>query len=353
MKVSLERPIRTFRRSRGLAGLLVLTLTFFLAHPPALDAAARLRLGTLVPKGSSYYKHLQVMGQEWQKATRNAVRLVIYPDGRMGGEAEMVRRMRNRQLQAGMLTAVGLAEIEPQVAGLQSIPMMFRSFEEVDYVGKRLQPDLEKRLEAKGFVVVFWADAGWVQFFTASPVTYPEDMKKLKIWTWAGNPDQVDLYKKAGFTPVPLETKDIVLSMQTKAVTAIPMPPTVAMVSQVDKLAPHMLDLNWAPLVGACIVTKSVWDKLTPAQQQEMRRIAKVTGEKIQSDGRREAEESIEAMKKRGLKVHTVTPDVEKKWRDTAEAFYPEIRERMVPAEVFDRVEELLKAYRASRATSP
>ena len=112
----------------------------------------RVRLGTLAPRGSSYTKHLVAMGEQWRQAPGGGVLLTVYPDGVMGSEADMVRRMRLGQLQAGMLTATGLAQIEPAVTGLQLMPMMFRSLEEVDYIGERLQPMLEKRLEEKGFV---------------------------------------------------------------------------------------------------------------------------------------------------------------------------------------------------------
>ena len=125
----------------------------------------KVRLGTLAPRGSSYYKHLQAMGEKWRTAPGGGVALTLYPDGTMGSEADMVRRMRLGQLQAGMLTAVGLAEIEPAVTGLQSMPLMFRTLEEVDYIGEKLQPMLEKRLEEKGFVALFWSDTGWVRFF--------------------------------------------------------------------------------------------------------------------------------------------------------------------------------------------
>src|SRR3972149_10975885 len=94
----------------------------------------RVGLGTLAPRGSSYYKHLQAMGEKWRKAPGGGVQLTIYPDGTMGGEADMVRRMRLGQLQAGMLTAGGLADIEPAVRGLQNLPMMFRPLGEVGYI---------------------------------------------------------------------------------------------------------------------------------------------------------------------------------------------------------------------------
>ena len=79
----------------------------------AAGRPARIRLGTLAPKGSSSYRHLQEMGQKWKQIPTGGASLTIYADGTMGGEADMVRRMRIGQLQAGLLTTVGLAEIDP------------------------------------------------------------------------------------------------------------------------------------------------------------------------------------------------------------------------------------------------
>src|SRR5574341_1100035 len=159
----------------------------------------KVRLGTIAPRGSSYTKHLLAIGAQWRPAPGGGVQLTIYPDGTMGTEADMVRRMRLGQLQAGMLTAMGLADIEPAVTGLQNLPMMFRSLEEVDYIGEKLQPMLEKRLEEKGFVVLFWGDTGWVRFFSKQPVIRPDDLKKTKLFVWAGSAVEVDTYRSVGF----------------------------------------------------------------------------------------------------------------------------------------------------------
>jgi len=48
-----------------------------------------------------------------------------------------------------------------------------------------------------------------------------------------------------------------------------------------------------------------------------------------------------------GLKVQPVTPELEAEWRKVAEHAYPMIRGNMVPAELFDEVQRLLKEYRA------
>jgi TRAP-type C4-dicarboxylate transport system, periplasmic component len=122
-----------------------------------MQAQQRVKLGTLAPKDSSFHRILIDMGSQW---STQGVELKIYAGGARGGESEMVSHMRNGALDAGLLTAVGLSDIDPSVQALQSIPMFFRSLAEVDYVGEKLRPRLEKRLREKGFVVLFWADAG-------------------------------------------------------------------------------------------------------------------------------------------------------------------------------------------------
>lgn len=310
--------------------------------------AVKARLGTLAPKGSSYTRHLMAMGEKWRQAPGGGVQLTIYPDGTMGSEADMVRRMRLGQLQAGMLTAVGLAEIEPAVAGLQNLPMMFRSLAEVDYIGEKLQPRLEKRLEDKGFVVLFWGDSGWVRFFSKQPIVRPEDLRKAKLFVWTRSAADVETYRSVGFNPVPLETVDILPSLQTGLINAVPLPPSIALASQVDKAAPHMLDLAYAPLVGAGVITKKTWDAVPPEGREALRKAAAEAGTLIKADGRRESAESVEAMKKRGLQVHTPTPEIDAEWRREVEAAYPKVRGAIVPADIFDEVVKHLADYRAA-----
>ena len=328
----------------GLSGVLGSLSRVFGAGGPV-----RVRLGTLAPRGSSYYKHLQAMGEAWRRAPGGGVLLTIYPDGTMGSESDMVRRMRLGQLQAGMLTAVGLAEIELAVAGLQNLPMMFRSLEEVDYIGEKLRPMLEKRLEEKGFVVLFWGDTGWVRFFSKQPVIHPDDLKKSKLFVWTGSAADVDIYRSVGLNPVPLEAVDILPNLQTGLINAVPLPPSIALAGQVDGMAPNMLDVAWAPLVGATVITKKIWDAIPVEGRETLRKAATEAGKLIKADGRRESVESVEAMRKRGLRVHAVTPEVEAEWRREVEAAYPKIRGAIVPAEIFDEVVKQLKAYRAAR----
>ena len=55
-------------------------------------------------------------------------------------------------------------------------------------------------------------------------------------------------------------------------------------------------------------------------------------------------------MEKRGLKVTRMVPELETEWRTAAEAVYPKIRGRLVPADIFDEALRLIREYRSARA---
>lgn len=311
-----------------------------------LAAERTVKLGTVAPRDSSYHKILLQMGQAWRGS---GVELKVYPGGVLGGEAEMVRRMKTGALDAALLTVSGLSDIDDSVRALQNMPLLFRSLDEADFIGERLRPRLEKNLRARGFVVLFWGDAGWVRFFSKTPVLTPDDLRRTKLFTWAGDTDAVEIYKSAGFHPVPLETSDIVTSLQTGMINAVPMPPYIALATQVYPLAPHMLEINWAPLVGALVVTESSWNRFTPAQQSALARAAAQYGLQIKQRNRLESDQAVEAMKKRGLVVHPLTPELEAVWRRETEAIYPRLRGKLVPADLFDEVRRLLQERRAHK----
>ncbi len=138
------------------------------------------KMATLAPKGSSWHLILQEMGEKWKAVSGGRVTVTLYPGGVAGDDEDVVRKMRLGTLNAGLFTSIGLGDIDRTVLALQ-IPMLFESYDELDYVREKMSPDLEKIFEQKGFVVLNWTDAGWVHFFTKTPVHTPDDLKALKL----------------------------------------------------------------------------------------------------------------------------------------------------------------------------
>jgi TRAP-type transport system periplasmic protein len=318
--------------------------------PTAQANNQQLRIGSLVPKNSLYHRQLLDVAESWRTAQGAGAKYLVYPDGSQGGEAEMARRMRIGQLQGALLSVVGLREIEPSIAALQSMPLLFRSWEELDFVREKMRSAMEKKFLDKGFVVLAWGDAGWVRFFSKEAALRPDDYKRMKFFAWGSEPDQQNIMKSLGYTPVPLETTDILPAIQTGMINVVPSTPYFALATQVYNTAPHMLDINWAPIVGALVVTRKAWDGMSPDVQTAVRAASDKAGAQIRTKARQEVEEAVDAMKKRGLTVNKPNAAQMKEWNDLAEKLYPRIRGTMVPTETFDEVMAHLKTYRAGQA---
>lgn len=341
--------MKTSAARRNIGVLLPLCALLTVLAPAAARAQTRIRLATLLPRGSSQYHTLEEMGQQWRTITNGGITLTIYADGTMGSEEDTVRRMRIGQIQAATLSVAGLSEIDPSVSALQKIPMLYRSLDEVEFVRSRMRPELERRMAEKGFVVLFWGDVGWVQIFSRQPIVRPEESMKTKVFVGATDADEAAVVRGFGYQVVPLEWSDVLTSLQTGLVDTVPTVPMLALAGQYDLVAKHMLQLNYVPLVGATVITKKAWDAISPDVQAALLNASTDTGVRIQAKGRAESTEAIEAMKKRGLQVHPVPPELEQEWRQFFEAGYSKVRGRIVPADFFDEVQGILAEYRSAR----
>jgi len=310
-----------------------------------------IKMGTLAPDGSPWHQALQLMGERWRKISAGQVKLVIYPGGVLGDEPDMVNKMRIGQIQAAGLSGAGLSGIEPGVMALQ-IPMMFDSYEELDYVRERVAPRLEKMVEARGYVVLNWGDVGWVHFFTTRPASRMGDMRKMKLLTLAGDNDTLELWKANGFRAVPLAATDILTGLQTGLVEAVPNTPLFALLDQSFGIARNMIDVKWAPLIGATVITRRMWDSLPAAQRSDMMKAAREAGVSLRDGIRKMGDEAIVTMQKRRLQVIHADAAALAEWRREAEGVYPKLRGGQVPAELFDEVRKLRDEYRATAVGS-
>jgi TRAP-type C4-dicarboxylate transport system substrate-binding protein len=325
----------------------------FIAPLFAAEPALKLRVATVAPRGSSFHQHFQAMGEQWKSAPGGGVLLDIYP-GTQGGEPTIVRRMNPRvaQLDGAMLTGLGIQMIDPDVTALQLMPMMFRSWEEVDFVRERLRPRLEKKLYDKGYVVLFWADAGWVRFFSKKRVLHPTDLKPMKVYASSGDPRTVEMMK-AYYNPIVLEPDKILTSLQTDMINVVPMPAFLANFLQVSTQTGNMLDMNYAPIIGAMVITRRAWDKLPAETQAALRASGEATGTIIRRASREEDLAAIKTMReKHHLQVNELPAGAQMEWQTEIAKIYPKLRGDVVPADLFDEVEAALKEFRAKNPPS-
>ena len=311
----------------------------------------RIRIGTSAPKNSLWNETLMYLRQDWIKISNSELDISILAGGVLGDELEMVRMLRAGRIEAVGLSSVGLSRIDKSIACLQ-IPMMFRSYEELDYVRERIAPRLEQKLEERGFKVLHWADAGWVHTFTKKPANTPGDLRKMKLFTAAGDPETEKLYKEFGFHSVQLSQTDMVPSLQTGMIDAVNIPPLYALINEFYRQAPYMIGVKWTPLIAGTVISLKVWQQLPEKYRPQMLEAARKAGNRLRGEIRQMGEDSIREMRKRGLKVVGLDSATLAAWQLEAEKAYPELRGRYTPADLFDEVQRLRDEFRKSGGQS-
>ena len=320
-----------------LLGWFCIAAIFFSVSASTAQGAGEIviKVATLAPQGSEWHKILQEMGAEWQKASNGRIVFRLYPGGVTGDDQDIVRKMRLGTLDAGLLTIGGLSYIDRGVIALE-VPMAYADYDELDCVSAQIGPQLERRIEAKGFVVLGWTDGGWAHFFTRSPVRTPDDLKKLKMYVGTGDDQYVELVKRAGFNPVPLPSSEIATALQTGLVGAITMSSQGVLLLQWYKQLKHMTDLKWAVLLGGIVITKSAWEKIPVEIQPAIRQASLKAAQRMREFSVQTEQKDIDALKNNGVEIVAVDGKVLDEWRRLIEGIIPQVRGAYVPAEPLD-----------------
>jgi TRAP-type transport system periplasmic protein len=334
---------RSFLGALGTAGLVGLAPRLLQAQA---SAGPVLRFAMVVPSGSGFYQRLMALSSEWQKGPGGA-RMDLYA-GTQGGETQIVRRLRVGQIQGAMLTSDGLGQIEPGITALQLMPLMFRNWDEVEFARDAVKSELEGRMNKAGYVVLIWGDAGWVRFFSKTQIRNIKDLKSMRVFASSTSPEALQILRSY-YTPVVLDPDKILLALRNGMIDALPVPASFANYSQVATQAPYMLDVRWAPVTGALIMSKRAWDGLDAPTREWIRTSCDKAGPGIRQSARAEDDLAVKAMQdKQGLKVTTMTAEAEREWRTEVARLYPRIRGTLVPAAMFDAAVDTLKTRRAA-----
>ena len=170
MVSQLTRTRRALTAAALAAALIVIATATLPAQAPIL-----VKMATMVPDGSSWHLVLKEVAAQWGKVSAGKVKVNLYAGSSAGEDPDVVRKMTLGTLNAAVLTSVGISELDKTVYAL-SIPMAYTDYEEVYYVLDKMRPRLEANILAKGYIVLNWADGGWVQFFAQKPVAAPDDL---------------------------------------------------------------------------------------------------------------------------------------------------------------------------------
>ena len=339
----------------GRGGRLVVVLAVALLTAAAGQATKKplyIKMASLAPEGSPWHQVLQEIAQDWRDLSDGRVRLKIYAGGVVGDESDMVRKMRLNQVQAAALTAEGLSYIDKGIYGL-SLPLLVSNYAELDWIRAQVEPELRRRYEEKGVVVLAWADVGWAYWFTREPVKTPDDLREQRLFTWAGDPNSPRLWKAAGFQAVPLSAVDVLPGLQTGLIDAVDSTPLTVASFQWFALAKYMTNLPWAAMTGGLIINRTAWERIPAELRPRLLAAAQKRALRIQREIRYTDADAVKVMKEHGLVVVDISEAERARWEQFIDRYGYMLRGTLVDTTMYDWVLELKQIVNSPGFTLP
>ncbi len=269
---------------------------------PAVQAAT-FKIATLAPDGTRWMQEMKAGAAEIEKKTEGRVKLKFYPGGVMGNDQAVYRKMRAGQLQGGAVTSTSLSEIYPD-AGILSLPMLFRSYEEIDYVRERYDQKFAQGLESAGLVPVGFSEGGFTYLMSQGDVTTFDDLGGKKVWVPENDPINETMIKKLGVTPVPLPFPDVYTGLQTGLIDTVATIPTAAIAFQWHTKLDSILTVPLTYIMGVLVIDAKAFNKLSAGDQAVVRASMGETFKKLNAINRADNIKAREALANQDIRFN-------------------------------------------------
>jgi len=314
----------------------------------AVSGAVVIKIASIAPSRSPWDKVLEQVARDWERISKGAVQVRIYPGSIAGSEQDMIRKMRLGTIQGGVFSTMGLIKIDHSLMVL-SIPFLFHTQDEFNAVFDRMKPAFEKMIEDKGYKMMLWTLAGWVNFFSKSKVVDPDDLKKLKVSVTADFPELEQVWKRMGYEVVTSGASELMIQLQSGAASAAYLPPLLAASSQSFALLPHMFSPSLAPLVGGLILSDKAWAAVPAEFRQPFLDAVDSATKGLYEETMRLEADAVKMMKDNGLVVHDPSAAALAKWYEAAGRAVDGLIGPVFSKESYDRVVRYVQDYRQAR----
>ena len=306
-------------------GYRLLLIAIFLVAFTAIPAqAVVLKIATLSPDGSTWMRKMREGARNVAQATENRVRFKFYPGGVMGNDRAVLRKIRVRQLQGGAFSGGTLSGYYSD-AQIYSLPMMFKSLEEVDYVRRYMDTFIIEGLAQNGFVTFGLADGGFAYVMSNQPVASIDALRKLKVWIPAHDKMIMEAMKGFDIDPISLPIADVRTGLQTGLIDTVAISPVGAIVLQWHTQVKYLTKLPLVYLYGILAVDRKAFDKIAPADQAVVFRIMGETWREMDAMNRRDNAKALDALRSQGITFVEPPAEARDEWYRLAEAINRQI----------------------------
>ena len=314
------------------------------SHVASAADTQYIRIATLAPRDSDLAKGFLKLDKGLRAATNGGWGVRLYPSGVAGDEVDVIRKMKVGQMDASVITSIGLSQIVREVDVLNA-PGLINNYKQLEAVQAALTPEWNSSFEKAGFALLAWGETGQFRWFAKAPMNKPSDIKAMRPWVWPSSHVLKELFHVIGANGVPLGVPEVYGALQT------------GMVDMVVNTSLAMVSLQWhanlkfvtekpvgGVLIGAMLMNAAKWKSMPADAQQHVQAEIKKTTEGDKLDVRATDERSYQTLIKHGYTANKWGPEAEKEYATVAETVRKRLIGRVFSADLLDRAQKLATA---------
>jgi len=248
----------------------------------------------------------------------------------VASEQEALQQVVRGRLQVGVISVLGLASVAPEMA-VFATPYLWATPAEGDAVlDRHAMRIVAPILDAKGLVLIGMAETGFNDVVGKNALLTPADVKGKKIRVSPAASSQF-FWSSLGVNGVQLPLGEMFPGLEQGLVEGADLPFVYYITTPAAKSAPNVTLTRHTHLFNGVVVNKAAWVKLTPQQQDGIRKAvpayAALRGEVRAAEGPLMAKFESE-----GGKVHRLSDAQRKVWFDLVAPGQLAYVEKMGPA---------------------
>lgn len=263
------------------------------------------------------------------------------PLSQLGGEKDVINKLKFGAIQGMMSSSVAAANIAPRL-GIVNLPFIVDSFRKLDRF--RAEPTLWKPFReaalSQGLEVLDFTGYGSYGWASTRPVTTLAEARKVNFRI-AQAPVNIDAYKAWGMKFAVLPWPDVPQALQTGVIDGLDHTPIVCNISKKFTVARNYTNLDYAQGLYIHIINRR-WLKSLPEGLQQL--LVKVVAEEsaiARGLTAKQQADQIEDAKKHGVKFYDIGADEKQKMKKALEPVYEKWGKK-IGKEYFSKVRAVL-----------
>jgi tripartite ATP-independent transporter DctP family solute receptor len=296
-----------FFRFLQLALLVLLTTTVgSLSAQTASGKAQTLRVGIGLSAESVQGRAVQDFAARVEKYSQGALRIELHAGGKLGNDHTMVKALQEGTQEMTAPDSSTLSSLEKSYSAI-NYPFTFLSELEADTIldgpwGTRLL----ERLPAHGLIGLAYWENGFRQMTNSKKVlSSAADFEGVRMRTMQ-NPLLVDSFKRLGFDAVPMPFPQVYEALKTQTVDGQENPLPTILSSRFYEVQKYLTLSRHVYSAHVLLVSKKVWDGLSPAYQEALKKAAVESRDVERRWSREGSDAALAELKAKGMTVTSI-----------------------------------------------